>query len=242
MPQGFKNSPAVFQRYMDIILREVIGKGCLVYIDDILIYGEDEESHDKVLNKVEKLLNEAGLKVNPEKSVIKQAEIIFLGHKLKQGVIIKLLDNKEGVEKYPVPKNKKQIQEFLGLVNYYRKFIKNIAGTVRPIYNLLKKDEPFTWTIKCQKAFENLKKQLVADSVLRQPDYSKPFILETDASEVKLGAVLSQKYYDGIHPIAYASRTLALAEKNYGISERECLAIQWGLEHFKYYVWGIKYI
>jgi hypothetical protein len=242
MPMGFKNAPAVFQRFMDNILREELQKSCWCYVDDILIFGSTEKEHDDNLERIKKLIKSYGLEINEKKSEYKKQEIEFLGHHLKENIIEKQLDCKEGITTYPAPKNINEVQRFLGLVNYYRKFIKNIARVCAPLFELLRKDKKFVWGNEQQQAFEQLKRALVEPTVLQQPDYDKTFILETDACNTGLGAILTQEFEGQERPIAYASRMLIGAEKNYSISEKECLGAIYGMEKFKYYLYGREFI
>lgn len=241
MPQGFKNSPAVFQRMMDMILKEDIGRGCFVYVDDILIAGKTEDEHDKLLTRVMKKLIEAGLQGNENKCVFKQLEVEFLGHKLSKNEVRPLKETTNTISQFIKPSNIDEVRRLLGLVNYYRKFIPKCADLTEPIAKLLRKGNDFKWTREQEEAFENIKVALNSKSVLIQPDYTKDFILETDASNSGVGAILAQETNKGIRPISYASRSLTQTERNYSITEKEMLAAIWAMEHFKYYLYGREF-
>ena len=145
----------------------------------------------------------------------------------------------------PLHTTKKQVRSFLGLAGYYRKFIKNFADIAAPLTNLTKKAAPLkvTWTEECSKAFQRLKEHLCREPILKAPDFSKKFILQTDACDNGLGAVLSQKDEDGIdHPIVYISRKLLPRESNYAVIEKECLAIKWAIDTLKVYLLGTHFI
>ena len=130
-------------------------------------------------------------------------------------------------------------QAFLGLHSYYRRFIPRFSAIARPLYNLTRKDVPFLWNADCEASFDHLKGRLTQAPVLAYPQFGRDFLLETDASGVGLGAVLSQKQEDGtVRPIAFASRTLQVHEKNYGISEMEALGVVWAVKHFRHYIYG----
>jgi len=129
----------------------------------------------------------------------------------------------------------------LGLFSYYRRFIENFSKIADPLYELLKKDITYIWTESQQEAFEFLKKKLTTAPIIQYPDFEKPFFLYTDASGTGIGAVLAQKNDKLEHVIAYASRTLNAAEKNYGVTELECLAIVWAVKYFRHYLWGSKF-
>ncbi len=148
----------------------------------------------------------------------------------------------EAVSKAKRPKNVKQIQSFLGLVSYYRKFIKNCSTIASPLIELTKKGEPFIWTDECESAFQTLKSYLIShDHVLALPNFDKEFVIECDASKYGLGGVLSQKTGRHYQPIAYFSKHLSKTEQNYSTSERELLAIVLSVEHFKQYVYGREF-
>jgi RNase H-like domain found in reverse transcriptase len=142
---------------------------------------------------------------------------------------------------YPEPKNIRELREVLGLFFYYRRFIKDFAQLADPLYQLLKKDTPYEWTDSQQQAFENLREKLTKAPIVQYPDFTKSFLLHTDASGTGVGAVLAQKEETQEHVIAYASRTLNPAEKNYAITELECLAIVWAVKYFRHYLYGSKF-
>ena len=241
MPMGFKNSPAIFQRAMDTILEEYIGLHCYVYVDDILIFGKTKEEHDIAFRKVVQTLIKNNITANKEKIVYCVQEIKFLGHTLKGDQIIPCIDNKASIKNYPAPENVDEVKRFLGIVNYYRKFIKNCATIQEPLLNLTRKNVSFDWDECCRIAFESLKKLLLGKTILQQPDFEKEFVLETDASNVGLGAVLCQRINGELLPVAFASRKMGTAERNYSISEKEMLAALWAMEHFVYFLLGREF-
>ena len=142
---------------------------------------------------------------------------------------------------YPEPRNIRDLRGVLGLFSYYRRFIKDFAQMADPLYQLLKKDAPYIWTNQQQEAFEKLRDKLTKAPIVRYPDFNKPFFLYTDASIIGVGAVLAQKEGKQEYVIAYASRTLNSAEKNYGVTELECLAIIWAVKYFRHYLYGSKF-
>jgi hypothetical protein len=241
MPMGFKNSSAVFQRYMDTILGAEIGKSCFVYVDDILIFGKDEKEHDEAFKRVVKILIENNIVGNKDKIEYKKTSVIFLGHRLRKNQIEACIDLKQPIEEYPRPHDLESVRKFHGLINYYRKYIPGLSTLIEPILNLTRKNVKFVWTTECEEAFNKLKSILMSNLILRQPDHKKRFYLESDASNVGLGAVLSQMHNNELYPIAYASRKLNQAERNYGITEKEMLAAIWAMEHFQYYLKGIEF-
>jgi hypothetical protein len=209
MPQGFKNSPAIFQRVMNIILEGLIGKCCISYMDDILIFGENEESHDKNFSDVQRRLCMYGLIENFDKRVFRKECVKFLGYELSFNAIKPSNQRKEAIVKFPSPRNKRELQRFLGLLNYDRVFIQNLFGKFEPLYKLLRKETKWNWAEKEEICFQNIKKELENKLELIIPDMNKEFFLETDASNYGLGAVLIQDD----RPVACISRSLSQAEK-----------------------------
>lgn len=241
MPFGLMNSPSTFQRLMDRLLCGLQGIELFVYMDDIVIFGTSLEDHDRKLRALLGRLKEAGLTLQPEKCFFLRKEITYLGHVISEDGV--KLDPKkiQAVRNFPVPKRPKNIKQFLGLVGYYRRFIQDFANIAKPLNNLLKKGVPFHWTDTQQKAFETLRDKICNKPILQYPDFSKPFLITTDASDYALGAVLSQGPLGQDLPISFASRTLNPAECNYTTSEKELLAIVFAVQHFRPYVYGRKF-
>jgi len=240
MPFGLCNTPATFQRTMDKVLKGIKDLFVMVYLDDVIIYSKTFSEHLKHIEEVLNRIRQANLRLKAEKCTFAAEELQFLGHVVgKEGV----KPDPEKVDKivnYPVPKNIRELRGILGLFSYYRRFIKDFSKKADALYELLKKETAYSWTDKQQEAFEELKKAITTAPVVRYPDFEKPFLLYTDASLTGLGAVLAQKEGKEEYVIAYASRTLSAAERNYGITELECLAIVWAVKYFRYYVYGSK--
>jgi len=241
MAMGMKTSPSTFQRLMDNVLSGIIGIKCLVYLDDIIIYGKNLIDHNNKLIDVFERLRIHNLKIQPDKCEFVKRECLYLGHVISETGIRPDPKKIQAVLDFPEPKNVKQIKSFLGLSGYYRKFIENYSSIARPITNLLKKDVKFNWSEECEKAFGKLKHALCTEPVLQYPDFTKEFILTTDASGKALGAILSQGEIGKDLPIAYASRTLSISEFNYSTTELECLAIVYGIKQFRPYLYGRKF-
>ena len=238
MPFGLCNAPATFQRLMESVLAGLTRDTCLVYIDDILVLGRTFPEHLQNLRRVFERLREAGLRLKPTKCHLVHQEVEYLGYVVSQGVAA---DPRkvEAVQVFPVPRDLKSLRSFLGLASYYRRFIPNFSTVASRLYALTRKNAAFDWAPSCQEAFESLKELLTRAPVLAFPDFSRDFLLETDASGVGLGAVLAQKGEDGtIRPIAFASRTLQKYERNYGITELEALGVVWAIKHFRPYLYG----
>lgn len=238
MPQGYKNSPAIFQRVMLLVLKGLVGEICLVYIDDILVFGQNKEIHDKNLRSVVKRLAEYGLKENLEKRVECVKNIDFLGFNISLNVVKPNTDRANGIINYQEPKTKKQLQRFLGLINYDRNFIKDLSPKLSKLYACLHKDKKFKWTDEESKIFKSIKENWTKDLYLIISDHNKSYTLETDASDTGLGAVLLQEN----QPVAYISRLLSKAEKNYSITEKEVLAALWAMEKLEYYLIGKNFV
>ena len=212
-----------------------------VYIDDIIVFSRTWEDHLQHLRLLMSRLEEVGLKLKPSKCHFAKREVEYLGFMVTPEGLKPTQRHTSSISSYPVPINLKELRQFLGLASYYRRFIQGFAAIAHPLHQLTRKDTPFNWTSACQQAFERLKSYLTSAPVLAYPDFSRDFILETDACVLGLGAILSQRQEDGsIHPIAYASRSLSQPEKNYGITELETLAVVWAFSHFRAYLYGHK--
>ncbi len=242
MPFGLCNVPATFQRLMEVILHKLVNRGCLVYLDDILVFGATFDEHLENLTQVFSRLRDAGLCLKPAKCHLAKMEVEYLGHVVSHKGVAADPKKVDAVQNYPLPKDVNQLRSFLGLASYYRRFIPNFASVARNLHMLTRKGVTFDWTPECQSAFDKLKKLLTGAPLLAYPDFSQHFLLETDASISGLGAVLAQHNKDDnlVHPIAYASRTLLPHEANYGISELDGLGVVWAVKPFRHYLYGHK--
>ncbi|CAF1521526.1 unnamed protein product [Adineta ricciae] len=244
MPYGLTNAPATFQRLMDIVLAGLKWQSCLVYIDDIVIYSPTFEQHLIDLRNVLQALREANLTLKRSKCCFCRKEMKYLGHIITQDGIKPDPTLTKAVTEFPQPRTIRDIQSFLGLSGYYRRFIKDYAKTAEPLLKQLRqlKDKNYhlNWSTDCTLAFETLKKKLTSAPIMATPNFNEPFILELDACEYGLGAVLAQEYDKRKFVIAYASRTLSTSERNYSATEREALAIVWATQHFRPYLEGTK--
>lgn len=240
MPFGLKNAPAEFSRIMQRLLGDL--PFVQIYIDDITIHSRSFVLHLEHLKIVLDRLEEANLKLNGSKCVWFANKLNLLGHVVDgNGISMdpKLVDS---ISKRNPPKNVKQVQQFIGLCNYYRRFIKDFAKIAAPMYNLFKKERAWTWTEVEQASFEKLKIALCNYPVLRPPTTTGEFILETDASGYGIGVTLLQKdENDHEYVVAYASRLLKGAELHYGITDKECLAVVYGMKTFRIYVYGVRF-
>lgn len=241
MPFGLKNAPATFQRVMDHVLKDLIGKCCLVYMDDIIIFSASLQEHLVNLSKVLQALEKVNLKIQLDKSEFLRKEVAFLGHIVTDKGVKPNPDKIRVIENWPIPKNQKDLKAFLGLLGYYRRFIRDFAKITKPLTAQLRKGEDVEHTSQFLKTFDICKHLLTSSDVLQYPDMSAPFILTTDASNFAIGAVLSQGTVGKDRPVAYASRTLSKSEENYSAIEKELLAIDWATRHFRPYLFGKKF-
>lgn len=237
MPFGLCNAPAVFQRLMQQVLQGLNppeGPDFVsVYLDNVLIFSETLDEHLEHLELVISRVEGAGMKLKPSKCQFVRQEVEYLGHIITpEGLKAnpKLVD---AVNQFLSPKDVHGVRRFLGMASYYRRFIRHFAKLAEPLHHLTGKDVPFQWTPACQEAFDALKAKLTVAPVLAYPAFDQDFVLETDASIHGLGAVLSQCFDGKSHPVAYASRALSRAEKNYSITELETLAVVWAVNHFR---------
>ncbi len=241
LPFGVASAAAIFQRCLHTLTAQV--KGSANYLDDIVVTGESEEEHLQNLNLLLKTLNEWGLRVNLDKCDFFKEQITYLGHVLDSSGIRPTGENSTAIQQLPVPVNLQQLQSFLGKINYYGKFIKNMAEIAAPLNALRKKGVKWHWSADCDKAFRRLKENLMQAVKLEHFLPDRTTILAVDASEYGIGAVLSQKDAKGVErPIACVSKTLNVHQKNYSQIEKEALAIVYGVRKFNEYLYGSKFI
>jgi len=224
---GMTNSLATFQVMMNEILRDMINKGKVAaFVDNVLVGTEMEEGHDEIVEEVLKRLEENDLYVKPEKCVWKVRKIGFLGVIIGPNGIEMEKEKIDEVLSWPEPKNVKDVRKFLGLANYYRRFIKDFAQIARPMNMLMRKDVKWQWGGEQQKAFDKLKEIFTTRPVLAAPDLDKEFRVEADASNYATGGVLSMKCSDELwRPVAFISKSLSDTERNYKIHDKEMLAV-----------------
>ena len=242
MPMGLSNAPATFQRAMNKIFGDMIRKGVMVFIDDILIYSEGWKDHLRLVDTVLKRLDDHQLQVKASKCTWASDKTLYLGHVIQHGKKSPDPSKVQALKNLAVPKDKTQLRSFLGLAGYYREFICNYSHMTAPLTKLLKQDQPFVWEKEQEEAYQAIKETLCETSMLELPRDEWQWELHTDASTVALGAVLSQKDNQGHHHIIeYASQTLNAAQRNYSIPALECLAIVWALRKFRPYLHGTHF-
>ena len=222
MPFGLCNAPSTFQRCMELIFRGLQWHTLLIYLDDIIIFSTDHEEHLERLEEVLYRLKISGLKLKPSKCELLKSEILYLGHIVGKEGIKPNPQIIQSIMEWKVPCNTKEVQQFLGLCNYYRQFIFKFSDIAAPLSQLTRKDIPFKWTDACQESFHKLRSALTSAPVLAYPNSEDTYILDTDASNIGIGGVLSQIQNNKGRVIAYASKKLdrcnsgtASQEKNY---------------------------
>jgi len=211
---GMCNAPATFQRLMELALSGLTWQEVMVYVDDIVLYSKTFDQHIETIRRVFDRLRKAGLKLNRKKSAFAQRRIKFLGHIVDNGGISPDPEKVSAVLQIPSPSSSTEVRRFVGILSFYRRFIHDFSETAAPLHAISLKSN-FLWSEECEVAFRKLKQCLSRAPVLRLPDFSKTFILACDASNSALGAVLSQRHFGTELPVAYASRTLNKAERNY---------------------------
>lgn len=239
MPFGLCNAPATFERMIDHVLRGLKWRTYLCYLDDIVIFSSSFTQHLKRLDEVLTCLANAGLQLNTKKCRFATRSIKVLGHVVSNEGIRPDPEKIAAVIDFPRPQQQKALRSFLGLASYFRRFVRNFAAVASPLNKLLHSGTPFVWSHDCEEAFRQLKHALTSGPVLCHFDESRPVILHTDASGHGIGAVLLQSDDQRRERVvSYASRTLSTAEKNYTITEQECLAVVWAVQKFRPYLYG----
>lgn len=265
MPQGITGAPATFQRLMEKAVGDMHMLEVIVYLDDLIVFGNTLEEHEQRLLKVMTRLEEAGLKLSLDKCQFCRPQVTYVGHIVSEHGIATDPAKVESVTKWKQPTDLTSLQSFLGFCGYYRRFIKNYSIIVRSLTELCKgypptqknkksnpspdkiyykKKEPFgdRWDKSCSEAFQKIIHCLTTAPVLAFADPTKPYILHIDASYQGLGAVLNQEYPEGLRPVAFASRKLSTSEKNYPVHQLEFLALKWAVvDKFHDYLYGAQF-
>lgn len=238
MPFGLCNAPATFERMMDALLHGFKWSTCLCYLDDVIVFSPTFSAHLADLSQILSLFRHAGLQLNSSKCRFARRQITILGHVVNSTGVHPDPDKIRAVEHFPLPRSCNDVRSFLGLCSYFRRFVEGFADLARPLTDLLKKDVTFFWGPNQDRAFTTLISKLTTSPVLAHFDVAAPTELRTDASGYGIGAVLSQRQSGQDRVIAYASRLLSTPERNYSITERECLALVWAIGKFRPYLYG----
>ena len=241
MPFGLVNAPATFQAMMNHILREFLDHGVVVYLDNILIYSKNRKEHEVLVKKVLERLEQHDLAVSLKKSVFHAKTVEFLGYIVETAGVTMSERKVESILKWKAPRSVKDVQIFIGFANFYRRFIENFSKICKPITDTLRgKDNKglFIWGKEQDEAFEALKRRFTSAPILAHFYPDRRTVIETDASDFVLGAILSQYLGKRLHPVAFHSRKLNDAERNYEIHDKELLAILDAFKEWKHYLLG----
>lgn len=242
VPFGLATGAAVLSRLLDSVLGDLKYKFVYNYLDDVVVYSRSFQEHIEHIEQVLKRFRDAGLTVKPAKVNLARREISFLGHIISADGVKIDYDRTKAIYDFPRPKNKKDIASFIGMVNFFRKFIANFAQLAAPLNFLRRKNQKFEWGETQQASFDALKLALASAPVLAVPDFDKQFILQTDASNSGIAAVLLQEQNGARRPIGYASRSLSETEKNYSVYELEALGVLFGVERFRFFLEHKKFL
>ena len=241
-PMGAKNSPSILSALMQLVLRGLPPAHIISYLDDILVATSTMEQHLEYLDKVLTALENAGLKLNPSKCSIAQQSVVCLGHKLSENGLSPDPANIAKIKAWKAPQNAKKLRTFLGLTGYYRQFVRGYSRIAQVLTDLTHTDAKWEWTDKHQKAFEYLRDTLVSDLVMAYPDFDKPFIIKSDASEKAIGYVLSQKVDGKEKVIAYGSKKLSPAQQRWSTYDREYFGLVCAVRANAHYLRHAKFL
>lgn len=237
---GVASAPAIWQRAMDQVLQGVPGTQC--YLDDIIVTGATDTEHLENLRRVLKRLEDYGLRARRDKCEFLKSSVTYCGHTIDANGLHKCHEKVQAVLKAPRPQDVSQLRSFLGFVNYYHRFLPNLAMVLHPLNELLQAGRKWVWTRDCEQAFKEAKKLVTSDTVLTHYNPSLPVRLACDASPYGIGAVMSHIMDDcSERPIAFASRSLTKAEKNYAQIDKEALSLVWGVKRFNQYLFGREF-
>lgn len=241
MPFGLHSAPATFQRALDNVIGQEMEPNVFAYLDDIVVVSRTIEDHKRHLANVFNRLRQANLRINQDKCQFFKRELRYLGHLITPAGIRTDPDKVAAIKELKAPTNVKELRRCLGTASWYRRFVPEFSRIAFPLTSMLKKGKRWQWGPEQQQSFEELKEKLTEAPVLACPDFTRQFILQTDASDIGLGAVLTQEQEGGERVISYASRHLQGAEKNYSATEKECLAIVWAVRKMRPYLEGYHF-
>ncbi|BHF79421.1 hypothetical protein SprV_0702254100 [Sparganum proliferum] len=246
MPFGLCNAAATFQRLMQVVLSHLYPRQCLIYLDDVIVFGKTITQHNDNLRAVLLALREAGLTLNPQKCQFLREKVNYLGHEVSPSGFKVSAEKAGAILTWPTPNSTTEVRSFIGLASYYRRFIRDFAGIARPLHRLTEKGREFRWTDECQAAFDELRTRLSRAPILMLPNTTEtapPFVLDTDASAFAMGGVLSQTDDNGLERvICFASKTLTKPQRNYCTYRRELLAIVTFVKQFRPYLLGKPFV
>ena len=240
LPFGIKTAPSIWQRAMEQTLQGI--PNVEVMLDDIIVTGKSDAAHLENLEAVLKRLAEKNLRINVQKCRFFMERIEYCGHEIDKDGLHKTNAKIEAVQNAPRPQDVSSVRGFLGMVNYYHRFLPNLSSVLHPLNQLLEKDHTWEWSHECEDAFKEAKRLVTSEQVLAHYDPDLPVRVACDASPYGLGAVLSHVMSDGSEkPVAFTSRTLNRAERNYSQIDKEALALVWGIRKFNHYLYGRRF-
>ena len=241
LPMGLCNAPGTFMQLMNQTFADVLDKFVLCFLDDILIFSRTAEEHARHLRLVLTRLRDQELYVKMSKCAFMQREVSFLGHRIGADGLRVSPDKISAVQQWPQPRNVTEVRSFLGLANFYRRFVEGYSCIARPLTELTRESTvAWKWGAEQQQAFEALKAALCSPPVLLVPDQSKPFVLNCDACKYAIGATLQQDHGNGLQPVAYFSAKMSDAERNYDVREQEFMALMRACLHWRHYLHGMQ--
>lgn len=243
LPFGLSGGPSTFMLVMNEVFRDLVDKGVIIYMDDIAVYSKTKSEHLRLLSEVFERLKKNRLFVKLSKCEFMKPSIEFLGHNISAEGVRMLSDKVKSINEWPTPRNEKHVASFLGLLGYYRRFIKDFSQIALPLSELAKEKVKFAWGPKQEGSFQKLKQIVTSDQVLTLPDYDKQFVVTTDASGYAVGASLQQMddQVKRLRPVAFFSKKLSEQERRWAVYEQELLAIVLSLEEWRHYLVGRKF-
>ncbi|KAL6471730.1 hypothetical protein MHYP_G00203800 [Metynnis hypsauchen] len=241
MPTGLTNAPPTFQRLMELVLRGLHWKECLIYLDDVLVFSWTFSQHLDSLDEVLGRFRSAGLKLKASKCSFAYSQVTFLGHVVSSQGLQPDAKNLDKVLNWPTPTTTTEVRAFVGLCSYYRRFIRNFSVIAAPLHALTQKGALFSWMPACEDAFQSLKHALTNPPIVAHPVFSQPFLLYTDASQDCIGSVLAQVQEQKERVISYASHTLTPSQRKWSTYDCELWAIVWSVRHFKHFLAGTTF-
>lgn len=242
MPMGLAAAPFTWTRAVSIIFRPLQGKGLYIYMDDLVVFGKTEEEHNERLRAVFELIKENNLTLKISKCIFYATAFEYLGHVVTVDGYKANPRKIEAIKNYPRPDTVKRVQRFLGMCGYFRRYVRNFAKIAKPLTLLLKKETPFIWTSNQQNAFDKLKSALAEEVMLEFPDFEQMFYVTVDASDVAIGAMLSQGELPNDRPLYFHSQTLTQTQRGYSTIQKELLAIVESFKVFRVYLYGRLFI
>ena len=240
---GLSNAPGTFERLMETVLQGMQWERAVLYLDDIIVFSDSVEEHLKRLEEILQRLRAANLMLKPSKCHFFKRQVEFLGHIVSQYGVSTDPHKVEAVKEWPTPRRVRDVRAFLGLTGYYRRFIQNYGEIAKPLHELTEKNSEFIWTTERERAFQKLKSSLTTAPILGYPSAEEDdvFLLDTDASNCHIGAVLSQRQGGEEKVIAYGSKVLSKSERNYCVTRRELLAVVHFIRQYRHYLLGRKF-